>query len=237
MSQARAARERTRRTCRVLVADADSGARELYREWLRPAGCDVIDAADGRDALVSALVHRPSLVIAETRLPVFDAYQLLNVLKRDVVTRSVPVVVVTAESAEEAVERARKAGADAVLIKPVSPEALLREVQRLLNQTPPEVDRPTRDTASHRRSAAAHAVATTTPPAVPPTLICPLCDRHLTYEFSYVGGVRNTPEQWDMLACATCGRFEFRHRTRHLRAITADTTGALRGRRRSRSPL
>jgi len=215
-----AVRERASRACRVLVADADSAARERYREWLRPSGCDVIDAADGRDALVSALVHRPSLVIAETRLPVFDGFQLLDLLRRDVMTRTVPIVVVTAESSEEALERAQKAGADAVLIKPVSPEELLREVQRLLNQ-PPEIA-PQRDSSSHRtRAIARPAIATTTPPIVPPTLRCPACDRELQYGFSHVGGLLNRPEQWDTFACATCGPYEYRHRTRRLRAIAA----------------
>jgi CheY-like chemotaxis protein len=48
-------------TVRILVADADEDARSLYRESLEIAGCDVVDAADGRDALVKALSHRPTL--------------------------------------------------------------------------------------------------------------------------------------------------------------------------------
>ena len=93
MSPATSVRYQAHRACRVLIAVADADTRELYRECLRTTGCDVIDAVDGRDALVSALVHRPSLVITDSRLPIFDGYQLLDVLRRDALTRGVPVLV------------------------------------------------------------------------------------------------------------------------------------------------
>jgi CheY-like chemotaxis protein len=202
----------------VLIAVADADTRELYRECLRTTGCDVIDAVDGRDALVSALVHRPSLVITDSRLPIFDGYQLLDVLRRDALTGGVPVLVLTAESRDSELQRARKSGADSVLVKPISPDALLREVQRLLNQNP-ELDRPSGDTASPRRQAKARRTNTLTTEAAPPVLMCPRCDRPLNYEHSDMGGVRNLAEQWDTFACPSCGLFEYRHRTRQLRKL------------------
>ena len=127
-------------TLRILVVDADGDTRGLYQESLRDTGCDVIEAANGRDALVSALTHRPSLVITETHLPVFDGFQLCEVLRRDSQTSSVPILVVTADARKSETDRARKAGADSVLIKPVTPEALLVEVQRLIGEPPPKPD-------------------------------------------------------------------------------------------------
>jgi CheY-like chemotaxis protein len=54
-------------TVRVLIADADDDTRSRFGESLKRAGCDVVDAVDGRDALVKALSQRPALVITETR--------------------------------------------------------------------------------------------------------------------------------------------------------------------------
>jgi hypothetical protein len=49
-------------------------------------------------------------------------------------------------------------------------------------------------------------------------LRCPRCDATLTYERSYLGGVRKLAEQWDEFTCPSgCGRLEYRHRTRSLR--------------------
>jgi CheY-like chemotaxis protein len=51
----------SRSAVRILVADPDDDTRSLYRESLRLAGCDVVEAAGGRDALVKASSHhRPS---------------------------------------------------------------------------------------------------------------------------------------------------------------------------------
>ena len=110
------------------------------RKSLRDTGCDVIEAANRRDAFVSAVTHRPSLVITETHLPGFDGFQLCEVLRRDSQTSSVPILIVTADARKSEADRARKAGADSVLIKPVTPEALLVEVQRLIGEPPPKPD-------------------------------------------------------------------------------------------------
>lgn len=122
---------------RVLVAEADDDTRSVFGESLKRAGCDVVDAADGRDALAKALSTRPTLVITETRLPVFDGYALCEVLRRDAATRAVPIIAVTTETRAAALDRARAAGVDAVLNKPVTADRLLKEIQQLLERSDP----------------------------------------------------------------------------------------------------
>jgi DNA-binding response OmpR family regulator len=193
-----------RSTVCLLVADAEDDATSLYRESLWLAGCEVVDAAGGRDALVKALVRPPTVVIIETRLPLFDGQALCEVLRRDSTTRTVLILVVTTETRPAELERARAAGADAVLVKPVCPDALLDEIQRLL----------TRSHYRHSESA--------THRAHPPELLCPSCNRWLAYEHSHSGGINDRhPEQWDYYVCsASCGTFQYRQRTRKLRRVT-----------------
>ena len=176
---------------RILVADADDDTRSLYREALTHAGCEVIAAADGRDALVEALARRPTLVVTETRLPVVDGYGLCEVLRRDPLTRTVPILVVTTDTRDVEMKRARVAGADAVLNKPVTPDVLLCEIQRLLG-----------DGADTRREsgrqpppqAEGHLRAETRASSSPTTdLFCPFCDHPLQYERSDSGGVKKPP--------------------------------------------
>src|ERR1700688_4582874 len=99
-----------RSTVCLLVADADDEAPSLYRESLCHAGCEVVDAAGGRDALVKALVRPPTVVIIETRLPLFDGHALCEVLRRDSTTRAVLILVVTAETRSAELDRGRAAG-------------------------------------------------------------------------------------------------------------------------------
>jgi two-component system phosphate regulon response regulator PhoB len=213
-----------RRPTRILVADPDSDTRMLYREVLHARGSDVVDAVDGRDAMARAFSVRPSLVITELRLPIVDGFALCSVLRRDSLTKTVPIVVVTAESRPSEVDRARVAGADVVLIKPVTPESLLWEIDRLLEQPPPaaesRVPKATRPGARPPSLKMAYQRVTTTTPSIsPPGLWCPRCDRPLLYQRSFVGGVsQRQPEQWDEYGCPSkCGIFEYRHRTRKLR--------------------
>jgi len=218
---------------RILVADADGDTRCKYRESLTRAGCDVVDAEDGRDALVRALAKPPTLVITETRLPILDGYALCEILRRDSTTRTVPILVVTGEVCAADLDRARAAGADAVLLKPVAPDVLLKEIQRLLEDSflrtqsgvsgetipmsPESVDGQRRrwQARAYRRT------ETTAPPIRPPFLHCPACDGELIYERSYLGGVSDKhPEQWDGYKCpGSCGTFEYRQRTRKLRRV------------------
>jgi len=114
------------------------------------------------------------------------------------------------------------------MVKPTTPEALLCAVRRLLSVRQLQNDKvadsflPARPGDNKRRALAKvhQRCATTTPPASPPSLMCPSCDRPLVYEQSHIGGVSaKHPEQWDDFNCPSCGKFEYRHRTRKLRRV------------------
>jgi CheY-like chemotaxis protein len=217
----------------ILVVDADDETRALYRHSFSLAGCEVVEAADGREALTKALIRPPTLVVTETRLPFVDGYALCEILRVDRTTADVPILIVTAEARPAQIERARKAGADTVLIKPTTAEHVLSEARRLMADakrirasaaTVRATALTQRDTAARQRtrlSKSCSRFTTTTPPNTPPSLVCPSCDHPLTYEHSYVGGVSDHhPEQWDEYICpATCGRFQYRQRTRKLRRV------------------
>ena len=224
----------THRRLRVLVAAADGEARRQYIAALGPLHCDAIEAADGREALVAALVGRPTLIVMESRLPLVNGAALCEVLRRDAQTRTVPIVALATDPAEREVDKIRRAGANAILVKPVAPDLLVSELRRLAAaepsaiQTPPPLpEPPLADDARPRKrmtNSKMHIRCTTTnPPALPPALRCPSCDGPLLYERSHVGGVSHRqPEQWDDYLCPACGTFEYRHRTRKLREVVAD---------------
>jgi CheY-like chemotaxis protein len=222
---------------RVLIADSDGDTRRTYVDALRWLGCDAIEATDGRDALVEALVRRPSLIVMASRLPLVNGPALCEILRRDLQTRSVPIVAIAPDTTAPDAERVRRAGATVVLVKPVTVGTLVSEVRRLTGSstddgaappvvaTPPDPIAPAVDPTVRKRLAHSkmHVRCTTTsPPIAPPLLRCPTCDGPLLYERSYLGGVnQRQPEQWDDYECPACGTFEYRHRTRRLREIEA----------------
>jgi CheY-like chemotaxis protein len=218
---------------RILVVDPDDDTRTRYRQWLALPGCEVVEASDGREAIVIALTGPLALVVTEVTLPFVDGVGLCDVLRRDPATAHVPILVITGDTRVRQIERVRRMGADAVLLKPAAPESIVAETRRLMahasegrgREIPMErtaVGRPALLLPQRvRLSKSLARVTTTMPPSAPPVLACPSCDGPLVYETSYVGGVSERHlEQWDHYRCAaSCGAFEYRHRTRKLRLV------------------
>jgi DNA-binding NtrC family response regulator len=179
------------------------------------------------------------LVLTEITLPLLNGHALCEILRRDRATADIPILVVTAEVRPDHLAQARRAGADSVLIKPVPPEDVLNEIQRLLatesrrngaapgaettalaEQSATSLDAPERR-GRHSQMQAFHRNTTTLPPAPPPVLLCPSCDGQLRYEHSHIGGVNEREfEQWDHYVCTPCGTFQYRHRTRKLSRVS-----------------
>jgi CheY-like chemotaxis protein len=226
---------------RVLIADGDDDIRVTHRDSFAQVGCDVVEATDGRDALVKALVRVPSLIVTELNLPIMDGVALCEILRRDRVTAHVPILVVTAETDPTRLAHAKQAGADALLHKPTHLRLLVEEADRLLTLSTAvrgraatarnKVQEQLRKSAQLLQDSVRHARAiprsrehmrfmTTAPPVAPPRLRCPNCDRALKYTASHIGGVSaEHPEQWDYFVCDQCGEFRYRQRTRKLRQI------------------
>ena len=210
-------------TARILVAEHDADARALYRELFQSTGADVVEAADGREALVSALWKPPTLLLTGLRLPLLDGYALCEILRRDLATAKVPILVFTGDIRPPSAVRVRAAGADTVMLKPASRAQLLAEARRLLvsraRRTLASADGERRAAKKRQRRNASGRFETTTPAVPSPSLACPDCGRPLAHQRSYVGGVLTRAEQWDEFECATCGKFEYRHRTASLRPV------------------
>jgi CheY-like chemotaxis protein len=227
----------------LLLVDRDVDTLKMYSEYLKLAAYETDVATDGREALAKAIARRPNAIITETRLPGIDGYELVTLLRTDASTRGIPIIVVTGDAFPSEVRRAESAGADVVLVKPCLPDRLLKEVGTLLSQPSglrqraseirrrvrPQIDRSEEAPALSRErsrklvlSRAYNRHTTTTPPAAPPSLICPNCDQTLIYLHSHLGGVSERhPEQWDYFECSEgCGQFQYRQRTRRLRKVS-----------------
>ncbi|MEO6511247.1 MAG: response regulator [Nocardioides sp.] len=110
--------ERTRPRTRVVIAEDEALIRMDLAEMLADEGYDVVgQAADGQQAVELAERERPDLVILDVKMPVLDG---IAAAERIAGQRIAPVVMLTAFSQRDLVERARDAGAMAYLVKPFS---------------------------------------------------------------------------------------------------------------------
>jgi CheY-like chemotaxis protein len=121
---------------RVLLVDDYPDAREMYSEYLQFSGFDVVEAANGMEALQSAIDRSPDIILMDLSLPVMDGWEATRRLKADERTASIPVVALTGHALAGISEGAKKAGCDAFVTKPCLPEDLVKEIRRILEQPP-----------------------------------------------------------------------------------------------------
>jgi CheY-like chemotaxis protein len=120
--------ESNRRATTVLVVDPSEDCRQMYRHVLESSGMNVHTAASGREGLGLAVLHLPNLVIVELSLPELDGLELAARLKEQRWTRTVPVVVISADASDV---EAESNGVAAVCAKPFPPAQLVALVRKL----------------------------------------------------------------------------------------------------------
>lgn len=112
---------------RAIVVEDEALIRLDIIETLREGGYDVIgEAGNGEDGLALARLHKPDVVVMDVKMPVMDGITAAGLIAQE---RLAPVVLLTAFSQTELVERARDAGAMAYVVKPFTPADLLPAVE------------------------------------------------------------------------------------------------------------
>lgn len=116
---------------RILVAEDDVKQADLIRLYLERDGHSVMVVHDGRSALDRIRRHRPDLVVLDLMLPRMDGLDVARVVQREM---SVPIIMVTARTAEDDVLLGLDLGADDYITKPFSPRELAARVWAVLRR-------------------------------------------------------------------------------------------------------
>ncbi len=117
---------------RVIVAEDESLIRIDIVEILRDNGFDVVgEAADGETAVALAEELRPDIVVMDVKMPLLDGISAAEILTKRHIA---PVVLLTAFSQRELVERAAEAGALAYVVKPFTPNDLIPAIDIALTR-------------------------------------------------------------------------------------------------------
>lgn len=118
---------------KVLLVDDYPDAREMYSEYLRFSGFDVIEAANGAEALQRAIDNSPDIILMDLSLPLMDGWEATRRLKKDTRTAGIPVVALTGHALAGMFEGAKLAGCDGFVTKPCLPEDLVKEIRTVLH--------------------------------------------------------------------------------------------------------
>jgi two-component system cell cycle response regulator DivK len=131
----------------VLVVDDFKDGRDLAVETLEHAGMRTIEAGDGQEALTKARQQRPDVILMDLSLPGMDGWEVTRRLKGDAVTRDIRIIALTAHAQSDALDRARKAGADGVITKPCLPTFVVEQVREMLANGTTSADQRDREEA------------------------------------------------------------------------------------------
>jgi CheY-like chemotaxis protein len=117
----------------VLTVEDSDNIRRLVAYNLKRAGYEVLEAADGKQAVKVLQKIVPDLIILDIRMPEMDGFQLLELMRRYPKAAAIPVIMMTALSQPQNVDRALKLGVIDYLVKPLDPKQLIAKVKEALS--------------------------------------------------------------------------------------------------------
>jgi CheY-like chemotaxis protein len=131
-----AGRQREVQLAAILAIEDDPSFRDLLQLHLQSAGHTVRTAADPEEGLRAFLEDPPELVLLDLDLPYLSGFEVLEALKSDEASRTIPVVVITGRADGDTYERCRKLGIDGYASKPLKREDLLSAIDKALAASP-----------------------------------------------------------------------------------------------------
>lgn len=118
----------------IYIADDDPLLIDLLTFRLERKSYSVLSSTDGEEALSQILAAPPDLILLDYQMPVRNAHEIIEVLKRDQACRNIPILVLASQWREEDVIDALEQGITDYVIKPFSPDELLFRIERALQR-------------------------------------------------------------------------------------------------------
>lgn len=118
---------------RVLIVDDNPTNLKLVAYLVKASGYEVDTAADAESAVASIAANRPRVILMDLQLPGVDGLELTRRLKADPATRDIKIIAVTAYAMKGDQEKARAAGCDDYVTKPIDTRALPELIARHVN--------------------------------------------------------------------------------------------------------
>lgn len=118
----------------ILIVDDEAAIRDMVGITLDLAGFSSISAANAHDAHVSIIDNKPDLVLLDWMLPGGSGIELARRLRRDEITSSIPIIMLTAKTSEDNKVQGLSEGVDDYVTKPFSPRELVARIKTVLRR-------------------------------------------------------------------------------------------------------
>ena len=118
----------------VLIVDDALDNREAYAEYLRFRGFRTLEAATGAEGIEQARAHRPDVILLDLRLPDIDGLEVSRYVRGSGDLQQSKIIAVSAAVFPADIAGAMESGCDAFVQKPCLPDALVAEIERVLEE-------------------------------------------------------------------------------------------------------
>lgn len=115
---------------KIMVVDDSKTIRRTAESLLKKAGCEVLTAIDGFEALAMVADHHPDVIFVDIMMPRLDGYQTCSLIKRNEVYRDIPVIMLSSKDGLFDRARGRIVGSEQYLTKPFTRDELLDAIRR-----------------------------------------------------------------------------------------------------------
>jgi two-component system phosphate regulon response regulator PhoB len=123
---------------KILIVDDEAAIRQMVCLALSQAGYQCLEAADAQEAQARIVAELPDLILLDWMLPGISGVDYARRLRREKLTRHIPIIMLTARTEEEDKVRGLDSGADDYVTKPFSPRELVARIQALQRRTTPQ---------------------------------------------------------------------------------------------------
>jgi DNA-binding response OmpR family regulator len=121
---------------RILIVDDEPMTRDLLRLMLERAGFETLEAEDGLKALLMVAEETPDVLLLDVMMPNMDGFTVCEKLRQQGDTAVLPIILLSAKTSPEAVQKGLTAGANRYLGKPIHRAELINTIHEVLQNIP-----------------------------------------------------------------------------------------------------
>lgn len=125
---------------KILTVDDSKTIRTIVKKAFAPYDCVMAEAENGVEGLAAAIKEKPDLIVLDITMPVMNGIEMLGKMKADPQLKTIPVIMLTAESGKENVLQIVKMGVKDYMVKPFKGEQLLQRAEKIIKLEPKQAE-------------------------------------------------------------------------------------------------
>jgi CheY-like chemotaxis protein len=119
---------------KIMIVDDCQTTRKILSLYLKSKGFEIVTADNGLDAIEKLAAHAVNMILTDLNMPYMDGIELTKTIRSDPAWSSLPILMVTTEADPEERERARQAGANGYIVKPVTADSVTQNIKSILHE-------------------------------------------------------------------------------------------------------